>query len=39
MGAAITLSVSRDLLAQPALEQWLQEHLIGRIPGADHAAE
>jgi sporulation protein YlmC with PRC-barrel domain len=39
VGAAITLSVSRDLLTQPALEQWLQEHLIGRIPGADHAAE
>lgn len=32
--AAITLSVSRDLLAEPELETWLREHVIDRIPGS-----
>jgi sporulation protein YlmC with PRC-barrel domain len=32
--AAITLSVSRDLLVEPELESWLREHLIARIPGS-----
>jgi len=32
--AAITLSVRRDLLAEPELETWLRQHLINRIPGA-----
>lgn len=32
--AAITLSVRRDLLAEPELEAWLREHVIARIPGA-----
>ena len=35
--SAVHLSVRRELLAEPALEQWLREHLIGRIPGADRA--
>lgn len=35
--SAVILSVRRDLLPEPALEAWLNEHLIGRIPGADHA--
>ncbi len=37
IGPAITLSVPRDLLTEPALEQWLRTNLIGRIPGAGHA--
>jgi sporulation protein YlmC with PRC-barrel domain len=36
-GSAVRLTVRRELLTEPALEQWLREHLIGRIPGADHA--
>jgi sporulation protein YlmC with PRC-barrel domain len=34
IGAAVTLSVSRDLLVEEELEAWLREHLIGRIHGA-----
>jgi sporulation protein YlmC with PRC-barrel domain len=37
-GSAITLSVSRDLLAEPELETWLREHVIRRIPGAKDEA-
>jgi hypothetical protein len=33
-GAAVTLSVSRDLLAEPELETWLRDHVIARIPGS-----
>jgi sporulation protein YlmC with PRC-barrel domain len=36
--SAVILSVRRELLAEPALEAWLNEHLIGRIPGADDAS-
>ena len=32
--AAITLSVSRDLLVEPELESWLREHFIAHIPGS-----
>jgi sporulation protein YlmC with PRC-barrel domain len=39
VGSAITLSVSRDLLTEPALEEWLRDKFVGRIPGADHAGE
>jgi sporulation protein YlmC with PRC-barrel domain len=39
VGSAITLSVRRELLAEPPLEDWLRTHLIGRIPGADHAGQ
>jgi sporulation protein YlmC with PRC-barrel domain len=34
LNAAVTLRVSRDMLAEPELEAWLREHLIGHIPGA-----
>jgi sporulation protein YlmC with PRC-barrel domain len=34
--SAIDLSVKRELLADPPLERWLLDHLIGRIPGASH---
>ncbi|UQU67809.1 hypothetical protein COUCH_16695 [Couchioplanes caeruleus] len=36
IGSAIDLTVSRDELPEPALETWLRDHLIGRIPGAGH---
>jgi sporulation protein YlmC with PRC-barrel domain len=32
----IILSVPVELLADPPLEAWLREHLIDKIPGADH---
>jgi sporulation protein YlmC with PRC-barrel domain len=35
--SAVDLSVRRELLAEPALEVWLRDHLIGRIPGASHS--
>jgi hypothetical protein len=35
----VKLSVRRDLLTEPALEQWLREHVIARIPGAGIAGE
>jgi sporulation protein YlmC with PRC-barrel domain len=35
--SAINLSVRREMLADPALETWLRDHLIGRIPGASDA--
>ena len=39
LGPAIVLSVRRELLTEPALEQWLRDNVIGRIPGASHAGE
>jgi sporulation protein YlmC with PRC-barrel domain len=33
----VTLTVSRDLLAEPELEHWLRNHLIARIPGSGDA--
>jgi sporulation protein YlmC with PRC-barrel domain len=36
--SAVNLSVRRELLADPPLETWLREHLIGRIPGASDAS-
>ena len=33
----VKLSVRRELLTEPALEQWLREHVIDRIPGGSHA--
>src|SRR5215218_3004097 len=35
--SAVHLSVRSTSLPQPALETWLGEHVIGRIPGADDA--
>jgi sporulation protein YlmC with PRC-barrel domain len=35
--SAVNLSVRRELLPDPALEQWLRDHLISRIPGASDA--
>ena len=39
VGSEITLRVPADLLVEPPLEGWLRQHLIGRIPGADHAGQ
>jgi sporulation protein YlmC with PRC-barrel domain len=36
--SAVNLSVSRQLLPDPPLETWLRDHLIIRMPGADHAS-
>ncbi|MEV6350084.1 hypothetical protein [Actinoplanes sp. NPDC051851] len=36
--SAVELSVRRELLAEPPLETWLRDHLIGRIPGARDAS-
>jgi sporulation protein YlmC with PRC-barrel domain len=37
--AAVRLTVSRDMLAEPELEAWLREHVIARIPGSEQAGE
>jgi sporulation protein YlmC with PRC-barrel domain len=34
--SAVHLTVRRELLTEPPLETWLRDHLIGRIPGAEH---
>ncbi|MDG4800134.1 hypothetical protein [Micromonospora sp. WMMD980] len=34
VASAVHLTVRRDLLPEPALESWLNDHLVGRIPGA-----
>jgi sporulation protein YlmC with PRC-barrel domain len=36
INSAVNLSVRRELLQEPPLETWLRDHLINRIPGADH---
>jgi len=35
--SAVHLSVRHELLPPPALEAWLDQHVIARIPGASHA--
>jgi sporulation protein YlmC with PRC-barrel domain len=37
VNSKVDLSISQDELNIGRLERWLVEHLIGRIPGADHA--
>lgn len=39
IGSAVTLSVRHELLDPPALEKWLCDNVIGRIPGARDAGE
>jgi sporulation protein YlmC with PRC-barrel domain len=36
--SAVNLSVHREVLPEPALETWLRDHLIDRIPGASDAS-
>jgi sporulation protein YlmC with PRC-barrel domain len=38
VNSAVNLSVRRELLPDPALETWLRDHLIDRIPGASDAS-
>lgn len=38
VGSAVDLSVRRELLPDMPLETWLREHVIEKIPGADHAS-
>jgi len=35
----VEVSVARDTLESDRLERWARDHVIGRIPGAKHAAE
>ena len=35
----VELGVSADELAVTQLDRWVEEHVIGRIPGAEHAVE
>jgi sporulation protein YlmC with PRC-barrel domain len=37
INTAVHLRIRRELLPEPALEVWLREHVIGRIPGASRA--
>ncbi|MCE5291287.1 MAG: hypothetical protein LLG14_18895 [Nocardiaceae bacterium] len=37
--SAVELTMRQDQLAEPGLELWLRENVIGRIPGASHASE
>ncbi|KJK33664.1 hypothetical protein UK23_45225 [Lentzea aerocolonigenes] len=39
IGSAIRLDVRHELLDTPALELWLRDNVIGRIPGATDAGE
>ena len=36
VGSEVTLLIPADQLPEPALERWLRQHLIERIPGAGH---
>ncbi|MEV4510517.1 hypothetical protein AB0K00_16300 [Dactylosporangium sp. NPDC049525] len=37
--SAVKLTVRRELLATPLLEEWLRDHVVGRIPGSSDAGE
>jgi sporulation protein YlmC with PRC-barrel domain len=39
IGSAVTVAVPRAVLRVAALEDWIREHLIERLPGASHAGE
>jgi hypothetical protein len=39
IASAIVLSVAKEELETNRLEAWTREHLIGRLPGADHAPD
>ncbi|GGU77125.1 PRC-barrel domain-containing protein [Lentzea flava] len=39
IGSAIRLDVRHELLNTPALELWLRDNVIGRIPGASDAGQ
>ena len=39
IGSAVTVDRSRDQLDLAALEDWVREHVIDRIPGSRHESE
>jgi hypothetical protein len=39
IGSHVTLAAKREELATNSVEQWLSDHVIGRIPGSSHAPE
>ena len=39
IGSAVCLTIHRDTLPTPPLEQWLGDHAIDKIPGARHAGK
>ncbi|HYT26955.1 MAG TPA: hypothetical protein VEP73_10780 [Actinomycetota bacterium] len=39
IGSAVELSVARQEVETNVVESWVREHVIGKLPGADHAAE
>ena len=39
IGSAVELSAAKQDLETDVVERWVAEHVIGRLPGADHAAE
>jgi sporulation protein YlmC with PRC-barrel domain len=39
VNSAVNLTIRRELLPEPALEVWLREHVIGRLPGAGDAGD
>src|SRR3954462_1806841 len=39
LGSAITVDRSREELDIAALEDWVREHIIDRLPGSRHASE
>ena len=39
LGSAITLDCTRQELGLAALEDWMREHVVDRIPGSTHASE
>jgi sporulation protein YlmC with PRC-barrel domain len=39
IGTAVDLWVPREELETDRLEEWVRQHAIGRIPGAEHAPE
>ena len=39
LGSSIHLAADADDLPASASEKWVRDHLVGRIPGSDHAPE
>ncbi|HEX2383179.1 MAG TPA: hypothetical protein VHI95_11115 [Acidimicrobiales bacterium] len=39
IGSAIRLGLRSDQLASNRMEVWFRDHVVGKIPGAGHAAE
>jgi sporulation protein YlmC with PRC-barrel domain len=39
IGSAVMIGVARETLLTPPLEQWLDDHLIDKIPGAGDAGQ